>query len=316
MTALTFFAAASPAVTTGKDLPVLVITLGLHQGVLLLLDKPVYIVGSAATSDLLLSDPGITGRHMALRFADGLVAVEAMGGDVVVSRAHSRDVLIPAGRGNRARLPVDIRIGEARMTLSRDAVPFEPAKLWPLTAPAWLRKPQWIIALLLMFLCVGAFAFRGEPVSPLTLTAADKAVPPVVLHEPLVTATQTRAWLEQQLSITGLHQIKVSELDGQLSAQGTYGLAQKAQWIKLQQAFDSRFGQQVMLLPNVTARLELAKPRVRFQAVWFGPKPYVINDNGERQYPGATLTDNWTLDRIENDEVILVRGKERFTFTL
>jgi len=42
----------------------------------------------------------------------------------------------------------------------------------------------------------------------------------------------------------------------------------------------------------------------------------VINDTGKRLYPGAALADDWTLDSIENNQVILARGEERFTFTL
>ena len=86
--------------------------------------------------------------------------------------------------------------------------------------------------------------------------------------------------------------------------------------MSVQQAYDARFAQQVVLHPNVVARAEIAKPRVRFQAVWFGEKPYVINESGKRLYPGAALADDWTLERIERDQVILARGEERFTFTL
>ncbi|MEN2396473.1 SctD/MshK family protein [Pseudomonas halotolerans] len=315
MTALTFFAAVPVVAATGKGLPVLGITHGLHQGVCLPLDKPVYILGCAASADLLLSDAGIAERHMALRFSAGQVAVEAIGGDVFVCAPHAREMLIPSGKGHRAPLPVDIRIGEARLTLSRDTACLAPIAA-PAVTPAWQRKPQWIIALLLMFLCVGAFAFRGEPVSPQALNSADEAAALAVLDEPTQTTAQARAWLEQQLARSGLHQIKVSEVDDQLSAQGTYGPTQKSQWLDVQQAFDSHFGQQVMLLPGVVARNEIAKPRVRFQAVWFGDNPYVINNDGERLFPGAALADNWILERIENHQVILARGEERFTLTL
>ncbi|MFC6340078.1 hypothetical protein GIR22_02545 [Pseudomonas sp. CCM 7891] len=312
MTALTFFAAIPTAAATGKGLPVLGITRGLHQGGCLPLDKPIYILGCAENADLLLSDAGIAERHMALRFTDGQVAVEAIGGDVFVCGPRGREILIPAGKGHRAHLPVGIRIGEACLTLHRDTACLEPIAA-PARASAWQRKPRWIIALLLMFLCVGAFAFRGEPQA---LNTADKAAALAVPHESTQTVVQARAWLEQQLARSGLHQIKVSEVDGQLSAHGSYGPTQKSQWLGLQQAFDSHFGQQVMLLPGVVARNEIAKPRVRFQAVWFGDNPYVINDNGERLFPGAALADNWILERIENHEVILARGEERFTLTL
>lgn len=292
------------------------ITHGLHQGVQLSLDRSVYRVGSAASSDLLLSDAGIAERHMVLRFANGQVAVEAIGADVVVYGAHAREIKIPAGRGHRARLPLDIRIGDARLTLSSTTDSVQHAAPTRAAAPVWLRKPQWILALLLMFLCVGAFAFRDEAVSPLAI--ADKSAPslPERRQQQVATAAQAKVWLEEQLATSSLKQIKVSEVDGQLGVQGFYDPAQKGQWRSVQQAFDSRFGQQVVMHPDVLARTEIAKPRVRFQAVWFGANPYVINDSGKRLYPGASLADDWTLESIENNQVILARGEERFTFTL
>lgn len=314
MTALTFFATAPVVAATGKALPVLGITHGLHQGVCLSLDKPVYMLGSAANADLLLSDAGIAERHVALRFTEGQVAVEAIGGDVFVRGRRAREILIPAGKGHRAHLPVDIRIGEARLTLSHGAASVEPIAAAVTSPPQ--RRTRWFIALLLMFLCVGAFAFRDESVAPLALSTAAKVAPPTEHPESTRTVAQAKAWLEQQLGVLGLHHIKVGEVDGQLSAHGFYGPTQKSQWLGLQQAFDSRFGQKVLLLPDVVARHEIAKPRVRFQAVWFGDNPYVINDNGERLYPGAALSDNWMLERIENHEVVLARGEERFTLTL
>jgi len=314
MTALISLTSMPGSTASGKSTPVLNITHGLHQGVCLSLDRSVYIIGSAANADLLLSDAGIAERHMALRFANGQVAVEAIGGDVLAFGVQGRQIRIPAGNGHRARLPLDIRIGDARLTLT-NASGTQPKPSPARTTPSWLRKPQWVIALLLMFLCVGAFAFRSEPVSPLAV--ADKNVSPAPLaHQPSATAAEAGKWLQQQLTAANLKQIKVSEVEGQLGVAGTYDPAQKGQWRSVQQAFDARFGQQVVLHPDVTARSEIAKPRVRFQAVWFGPNPYVINDTGKRLYPGAALADDWTLDSIENNQVILARGEERFTFTL
>lgn len=317
MTALISLTSVPGSSASGKSTPVLTITHGLHQGVCLSLDRSVYIIGSAANADLLLSDAGIAERHMALRFANGQVAVEAIGGDVLAFGSHGREIRIPAGNGHRARLPLDIQVGDARLTLSSaNDTRQKPAPAR--TAPAWLRKPHWIIALLLMFLCVGAFAFRSEPVSPLAMSdkSDKKSSPAPQLQKQSATAVEARTWLERQLAAANLKQIKVSEVEGQLGVTGTYDPAQKGHWRSVQQAFDARFGQQVVLHPDVTARSEIAKPRVRFQAVWFGPNPYVINDSGKRLYPGATLADDWTLDSIDNNQVILARGEERFTFTL
>ena len=307
------------------------ITHGLHQGVSLPLDKAAYTIGSAENADLLLSDVGIAELHLRLRFSDDYVAVEALGGDVSVIARGAREMVIPKGRGHRARLPLELHIGDARLTLkagragpgaSRTSAPKVPKPF-----NAWRRKPQWIVALVLLFLCFAAFAFRGQPL-PETRSAASQdfsAQPndqPVQGVQPLqgssqaARVTEARAWLEQQLSTARLNQIRVNEVDGQLSVQGSFDPANKSQWMSVQQAYDARFGQQVMMHPSVVARAEIAKPRVRFQAVWFGAHPYVVNESGKRLYPGAALADDWMLERIENNQVVLARGEERFTFTL
>lgn len=304
------------------------ITHGLHQGVFLPLDKAAYTIGSAENADLLLSDAGVAGRHLRLRFADDHVAVEALGGDVQVIARGTRELNVPKGSGHRARLPLELRIGDARLTLKAGkAGAGAPPISTPKPLHPWLRKPQWIVALVLLFLCFTAFAFRGQPL-PETRSPTPQDVSVQLNNQPgqgaqslqgasqAVRVTEARAWLEQQLATARLNQIKVSEVDGQLSVQGSFDPANKGQWMSVQQAYDARFGQQVMMHPNVIARAEIAKPRVRFQAVWFGANPYVVNESGKRLYPGAALADDWMLERIEHNQVVLARGDERFTFTL
>ena len=294
---MTALISLGPVAATGA--PTLTVTGGLHQGSSLVLDQPVYTIGADLAADLVLSDPGIAGLHLRLRFEGGQVAVEALGGDVLIAG----NVRIPHGSGHRARLPLQLRIGTAGVSL---ALPGGAEK--PSDAPRKLTP--WIVAFVLLFICAGALAVRSEaPLLPAT-TAAEVA--------PMKKASRehAKAWLEQQLQAAHLDTVKVSNSNGQLSATGTFEQSQKPQWLALQQAFDQRYGQQIVLNPRVAVRADAAAPRVRFQAVWFGPRPYVINDSGKRLYPGAALADNWVLERIENNQVILARGAERFTFTL
>ena len=284
----------------GIGAPTLTVTGGLHQGSSLVLDQPVYTLGADLAADLVLSDPGIAGLHLRLRFEGDQVAVEALGGDVLLSG----NVRIPHGSGHRARLPVQLRLGAAGVSL---ALPEGAQK------PSDARRPftPWSVAIVLLFLCAGALAVRNDaPIAQTAVTAAD--VP--VLKKP--SRELAKAWLEQQLQAAHLDAIKVTNANGQLSAVGSFEQSQKPQWLALQQAFDQRYGQQIVLNPRVAVRADAARPRVRFQAVWFGTHPYVINDSGKRLYPGAALADNWVLERIENNQVILARGEERFTFTL
>jgi hypothetical protein len=284
----------------GIGAPTLTVTGGLHQGSSLVLDQPVYTLGADLAADLVLSDPGIAGLHLRLRFEGDQVAVEALGGDVLLSG----NVRIPHGSGHRARLPVQLRLGAAGVSL---ALPEGAQK------PSDARRPftPWIVAIVLLFLCAGALAVRND--APMAQTAVAAAEVPA-LKKP--SRELAKAWLEQQLQAAHLEAIKVTNANGQLSAVGSFEHSQKPQWLALQQAFDQRYGQQIVLNPRVAVRADAARPRVRFQAVWFGTNPYVINDSGKRLYPGAALADNWVLERIENNQVILARGEERFTFTL
>ncbi len=295
---MTALISLGPVAATGA--PTLTVTGGLHQGSSLVLDQPVYTLGADLAADLVLSDPGIAGLHLRLRFDGGQVAVEALGGDVLLAG----NVRIPHGSGHRARLPLQLRIGTAGVSLALPAgtekVSDAPRKLTP-----------WIVAFVLLFICAGALAVRSE--APRLPATAAVDVAPVKTPS---SREQAKAWLEQQLQAAHLDTVKVTNSNGQLSATGTFEQSQKPQWLALQQAFDQRYGQQIVLNPRVAVRADAAAPRVRFQAVWFGTHPYVINDSGKRLYPGAALADNWVLERIENNQVILARGEERFTFTL
>jgi len=294
---MTALISLGPVAATGA--PTLTVTGGLHQGSSLVLDQPVYTLGADLAADLVLSDPGVAGLHLRLRFEGGQVAVEALGGDVLIAG----NVRIPQGNGHRARLPVQLRIGTAGVSLAMPGGAEKPV-------PASRTLTPWIVATALLFICAGALAFRSE--APPQPTTAVTAVAP--LKTP--SREQAKAWLEQQLQAARLDTVKVSNSNGQLSATGTVEQSQKPQWLAVQQAFDQRYGQQIVLNPRVAVRADAAAPRVRLQAVWFGPHPYVINDSGKRLYPGAALADNWVLERIENNQVILARGEERFTFTL
>nr|WP_314576642.1 FHA domain-containing protein [uncultured Pseudomonas sp.] len=320
MTALISLTSFTGSLAPQASVPVLSIIHGLHSGVTLALDKPSYIIGSAGATDLRLSDTGIAERHLVLQFASGLVTIEARGGDVLVIGRH-RPLHIPLGSGHRARLPLTLHIGTAQLVLS-DAAEGQAVRT---QAPA-CRRPRragWAIAVGLVCICAAAFAWRASPPSPVNQSAASSLPQPALeqASAPVPSSqanevVQAKRWLEQQLATAGFAHLNVSQRDGQLAVQGSYDAQRKRQWIDLQQAFDSRFGQRIMLRLNARPRAEISAPKVRLQAVWFGTDPYVVNEAGKRLYPGAALVDDWTLEKIENNQVILARGEERFTFKL
>ncbi|EPM58662.1 SMAD/FHA domain protein [Pseudomonas syringae pv. theae] len=314
MTALISLSATPDASAQESGAVELDILHGLHQGVSLALGKPVYVIGSAASADLVLGDADVAQRHVRLRFSCGQVAIEALGGDVSVVDRLGKHLSISLGHGQRLDLPVELSLGQSQLRLrSTRSAPSSPTSSALMSGIVQTLKWPALAALLLLVTCATAFAFRAPAqVVPQGASTTDVGLPTRIVP----TLVQARSWLENALQNAGLVQLRVHEEGGQLSVAGDYPAADKDRWLQIQQAFDSRFGQHIVLTPKVHASAPVATPRVRFQAVWFGRNPYVIDEHGKRVYPGALLPDNWRLDSIDGDQVRLVRGQERFAFTL
>jgi len=309
---MTAIASSSASLNSG-DLPRLEVTAGIHRGVSLPLDEAVYCIGSGAAANLMLRDAGVAERHLTLRLSARHVGVEATGGDVRVIR-NGRETAIARGHGYRGRLPVDIRIGTATLRLAM------PQADGPAANPVWYGKTQWAIAALFMFICAGALAVlrdgpmhSAEPESLQRLTLAEEQP----AEAPSATSLQmARADLASQARASGLNGLKLDASAGQVRVSGTLQPGQEQDWLTLQQYFDGRYGRQYVLRGDVSVRESAPRPRVNFQAVWFGDNPYVINASGARLYPGAPLEGGWKLERIEDGQVVLALGEERFALTL
>lgn len=281
---------------------------GVHQGVSLPLDMAACSIGAGQQSDLVLGDAGVAELHVTLRLSARHVAVEALGGDVSVI-SGGRETRVGKGSGYRARLPFELVVGQARLRL--DA----PAGEGEAPAPVWNGTLQWMTAIVFMFICAGALAVLRDDASPVSAGMAVEMAPD---EQKTVRPSldNLRAELEQDAQAAGLDGLNITAQNGQLRARGSLTAEQQKQWLELQREFDGQHGRHTPLHSDVSLREPGAQPKVRFQAVWFGDNPYVINASGARLYPGAALESGWTLDRIEADQVVLTRGDERFAFTL
>lgn len=301
-------AMASPSSASNRASPTLTVMAGLHRGVSLVLDEPGCSIGSGASASLVLGDSGIADEHLRLRFAGRQLIVEATGGDVAVID-EGREIAVERGRGYRAHFPLEITLGQARVRLA-GAEPDAP------TPPVWYGKPQWLVAALFMLACAGAVAMlqeRPQAVSPnLTGPVAEA---PIAADQPL-SLEEIRADLAQRAEASGLADVAFSVADGQLFASGSYAPDRQAAWNALQRHFDSHYASRHLLHRAVTAEALEADPQVKFQAVWLGENPYVINASGERLFPGAPVADGWVIERIAADQVLLARGERRFALTL
>lgn len=281
---------------------------GVHQGVSLPLDMAACSIGAGQQADLVLGDAGVAELHVTLRLSARQVAVEALGGDVRVI-IEGRETQVSKGSGYRARLPFELVVGQARLRL--DA----PAGEGEAPAPVWNGTLQWMTAIVFMFICAGALAVLREDAAPVSAGMAVEMSP----AEPKTARPSLdalRARLERDTQAAGLEGLSITALDGQLRARGSLTAEQQQRWSELQRSFDGQHGRYTPLHSDVSLREPGEQPRVRFQAVWFGDNPYVINAGGARLYPGAALEDGWTLERVEADQVVLARGDERFAFTL
>lgn len=301
-------AMASPSSASNRALPTLTVTVGLHRGVSLVLDEPSCSIGSGASASLVLGDSGIADEHLRLRFAGRQLIVEATGGDVAVID-EGREIAVERGHGYRARFPLEITLGQARIRLAGPEAD-APAP------PVWYGKPQWLVAALFMLVCAGAVAMlqeRPQPASPSRIGPAAEA--PIAADQS-PSLEEIRADLAQRAAASGLGDVSFVVDDGQLFARGSYAPERQAAWIALQRHFDSRYASRHLLHRNVAAEALEADPQVKFQAVWLGENPYVINASGDRLFPGAPLADGWVIERIAADQILLARGARRFALTL
>lgn len=292
---------ANPSVTA----PQLSVIGGLHSGVTLALDGPVYRIGTDVDSDILLGDAGVVPGHVLLRFKGRNVAIEAVAGDVLVGERT-----VASGTGYRCPLPVQLQIGQALLQISApqpQAAPLPPVLLWT-------QRHLPLLAMGAVTLTVGLYSAMS-----VSQSAPDTQANLATLAAPATApATQqdVAQALRQQLSDARLPMLSVTAEDNYLRVSGELDADQRARWGSVQQWFDSHHGHNHLLQNAVTLRAPMAPPRVRIQGVWLGEKPYVVGERGERLYPGAAMAEGWVLQRIEPEQLVLSRNGNEFTLSL
>jgi hypothetical protein len=292
-------------------LSILDVVKGLHAGVSVSLDEPVYCIGASDEADLVLRDSGIAPRHTVLRLEGKIVAVEAVGGDVFASEKR-----IPQGKGLRLPLPVELTLGEAHVRLSLPVQRSAPAS----TKRAWYVRQAGIMAICGAVLLLSVYKLIGVS------EAEDRSLPLLSVSEQAVVENSTfkqpdpevsvRQQLQEKLEQAGLSTVHLQAQGRHLTLSGEIEQAQQSVWVDVQKWFDGAYGSSHVLISSVSIRKAVAKPRVRFQAVWLGQDPYVISESGTRLYPGAALDDGWVLKQINPEHIVLSRNGSEFSLTL
>lgn len=291
--------------------PVLQVIAGVHSGVRVPIDGSSCTIGHSRNSDLILADDAVADDHVRLRFYGKTVAIDAVGGDVMVKGG----VLLRRGQGCKASLPAEIGLGAARISIGQAR----------LSAPVVRRLLTWIGLLTLVVVPIVAVqaniltapeaAGMAEPPTPAAnLRASLGPAPAAAAFTP--SDADVATLLQQKIEAAGLGQLKVLQDGRHFQVSGALPPAGRTAWEGVQRWFDGQLGQRYVLTSTVGAAAIAKAPQFDFQAVWFGKDPYVIDAKGERRYPGAALRDGWAIKSIRKGHILLTRGGEEFALTL
>jgi type III secretion protein D len=296
----------APRASTGQGLLVSILS-GLHAGVSPHAVDAQCRIGSNPECDIALLDAGVHACHVRITRAGRTVVVEAIDGVAVVEGAH-----LPVGRGLRARLPLDMRIGPVRLLLHTDTA----HRNGPLSPFPGSRRP-WHAAALSVALVV-LVATLATSLDEAGATARSDAMPaassaPTAPHED---PAAVEAALHAQLDHAGLDRLQVVRGDNLLGVSGSLDQPALSRLRSVEQWFDSTYGRAYVLRDTTRIAEPAAQPQLTIRAVWQGPQPYIVDRDGQRRYPGAVLDDGWVLARIETGRILLERGGEQFSLVL
>jgi len=277
--------------STGLTLSVLD---GLHRGVATPIAGDSCTIGSAVDCDVVLADRQVAPDHLRLRFYGRQVAVDALGGPVMIEGRQP----IQRGHGCRMAMPVTLSLGEARLLVRRDTTGLDGRRM-----------------------TVGLGSLKLAAVAVLIATQSSGfgvAAAPTEFPAPasqIAAATGAAADLRQQIAEAGLG-LTVVENGHHLAVSGTVTEAQGPAWTGVQRWFDGSFGGRNVLSSSVTTAAAATPPKFAFQAVWFGANPYVVDARGEHRYPGAALQGGWMLKSIAPHGITVTRDGTDFELTL
>lgn len=276
---------------------------GAHAGASFDLDRRACRIGSDLACDVVLSDAAIAPEHFVLSpERGGRVRIEAIGGAVLVD-----GTALAQGTGCLARLPARLAIGEVALDLRPTQPVATPLRAWLDRRAAWAAGSLAGVALCLYpFLAMSGASSRPAPL-PEAMPAAVATLP---------SPTEPLDALRSQLADAGLESLRLDADGSYVQISGTLDAEAMTRWRDVQRWFDRSHGDTHLLHAAVTERQRPPAPRVRVQAIWNGPNPYVIGEHGERLYPGAAMADGWVLSAIEADRLLLRRDGAEYALTL
>lgn len=312
-------------------LPELRVVGGLHTGVCVSLEGESYSLGSTPKEDIVLRDAGIKPHHAILRIVGHDVRVEAMGGDLIVGGE-----LVSVGHGCRLRMPVDIRIGEASLHLSRRGASgsigkrLQPALAQIVKRPMIAASGVLFCALVVTVASKGVQVSTDEKISRLNMGGSQTVAvvseqhalndPGRLLlpgHSELdqTPMQQIKNRLMQKLDEVGITTLTAVTADGQILMRGRIAPELELAWLATQRWFDETYTGQAVLTSQVAIGGG-SMPDLRLGAIWYGERPYIVLDDGLQYYEGANLGSGWVVQKITEDRLILKHPFKNETFAL
>ncbi len=292
--------------TSGTGLHVTV-TRGRHKGATADIVGLRASVGQALDCDIVLTDANIASRHVILDFTGtpgSRSAVVTAGETGAVVAGHA----IQPGVARTQRLPLQIDVGDATIEITDRAKTATRALNMTLAIPLAVGAGAGIGTLLTWGSAPDVVLPSARPQAPIASTP--RAAPTIALPD---VARQ----MDGMLATAGLQkQIKLTQRDNVILAEGTLPLDAFAKWRQIKAAVRESTSDRIVIADVVKPGDTSAGPANMIASVSNGKVPFVTGSNGKRAAVGEPLADGWIVRHITPQSVLLERGTAKMTIKL
>jgi type III secretion protein D len=256
-----------------------------------------YRLGSDATNDIVLADPGVSPSHAVLELECDRAGITALAPGVVLQRRT-----LGAGRTTALKCGTVVTLGATRLIVGG------PAGL----AQRHRKVPISLCVALAGLVGAGAAYHGGTPIA----VGAMQAEPPATRGSSVTLAGAAADFREHLAGARLAAGVQVSASNGVVLATGTILPQDRAGWLDAEKWFDGRLGGQYALADHVRAEVPSELPKLEVAAVSMAPVPNVIMRDGQHYTIGAILQNGWSIDRITPNDITLRSGAREIHITL
>ncbi|GAN54981.1 SctD/MshK family protein [Tanticharoenia sakaeratensis] len=293
---------------------------GIHADASCELQDELLTIGCDGAASVALLDDGLAARHVTLkRQDDGSLQVGALAEGVRI------DGVTLAPNDNRAlTAPATIDVGPVRIEILYEqvtAVQDAPVQAGVMSAAmsrlvAGRSTTALIAGVLGAALCAFLIKLMIWPVTVAHAVVATSAVPshPVIRadQDVLLSDDELGSKVADALRAAHVSGIDITAKTGVVTIQGDVEPAQWDALQKVEQWFDSAYGQRYVLLPNVKKSLasEFVLP---LQSVWDGTGANIVV-HGQRYAVGSEVQDGYRVVSIANGSIVIAHNGRNSIF--